>query len=780
MTLNIQRKIEFSTKAETLASLRGSLKGGEVLPSFAFPVEEWIVDHQKVIDDFSKVSWSNQKLVVRSSAISEDTALESNAGKYESILNVEKANIKSAIQSVIKSYGDQFSPQDQVLIQPQLENVSISGVVFTIDPNSGGHYYILNYDDTGDTSAVTSGAGKDLKTKILHKSSQASEEDWVVRLCALCDELEALFCRENLDIEFAVTQTGDIYLFQVRPLVIKSASKIDQSEQNNILQQIETKIKTHSSHHPYLYGKQTVFGIMPDWNPAEIIGVKPKNLALTLYKELVTDNIWAYQRDNYGYKNLRSFPLLIDFFGLPYIDVRVSFNSFLPKQINEELAEKLINFYIQKLIDKPYLHDKVEFEIVYSCYTFDLKENLKELKAANFTDAECTELEDLLRSLTNTVINKDTGLWKLDLDKIETLKQRQDILINSDVDLISRIYWLLEDCKRYGTLPFAGLARAGFIAIQILNSMVKEGVLTVEQKFSFLNNLDTISSTIKKDLSLLDKTTFLSKYGHLRPGTYDISSPRYDEDSDLYFEWDNIKGFHLEEIPEFQLGFNQMKAIDKLLKDHKIDHDVIGLFSFLKIAIEGREYAKFVFTKSLSDALSLIKKLGAQYGFSGEDMAFADINTIRGLYNSSKNIGKEISKSIEKGKQYYEITKSLNLPPLIVKPENVWQFDYPETKPNFITQKNITAPVGDIQKPHELTGKIVFIPNADPGYDWIFTHNIAGFITAYGGVNSHMAIRAGELGLPAIVGAGEILFSKWSKGKLLHLDCMNHLVEIIH
>jgi len=34
---------------------------------------------------------------------------------------------------------------------------------------------------------------------------------------------------------------------------------------------------------------------MPDWNPAEIIGIKPKMLALSLYKELITDNIWAYK-----------------------------------------------------------------------------------------------------------------------------------------------------------------------------------------------------------------------------------------------------------------------------------------------------------------------------------------------------------------------------------------------------------------------------------------------------------------------------------------------------
>ena len=31
--------------------------------------------------------------------------------------------------------------------------------------------------------------------------------------------------------------------------------------------------------------------------------------------------------------------------------------------------------------------------------------------------------------------------------------------------MIDKIYWLIEDCKRFGTYPFAGFARCGFVAI---------------------------------------------------------------------------------------------------------------------------------------------------------------------------------------------------------------------------------------------------------------------------------------------------------------------------
>ena len=53
-----------------------------------------------------------------------------------------------------------------------------------------------------------------------------------------------------------------------------------------------------------------------------------------------------------------------------------------------------------------------------------------------------------------------------------------------------------------------------------------------------------------------------------------------------------------------------------------------------------------------------------------------------------------------------------------------------------------------------MNNKIVLLENADPGYDFIFSHNIKGLITEYGGSNSHMSIRCLELGVPAIIGIG--------------------------
>ena len=78
-----------------------------------------------------------------------------------------------------------------------------------------------------------------------------------------------------------------------------------------------------------------------------------------------------------------------------------------------------------------------------------------------------------------------------------------------------------------------------------------------------------------------------------------------------------------------------------------------------------------------------------------------------------------------------------------------------------------------------IKDKILLIQSADPGYDWIFAHGIRGFITKYGGANSHMAIRAGELGIPAVVGVGTKRFEQYRKAEILEINALAKNVRIL-
>lgn len=769
--------LPFSSKAGTLIQLqRVGLKSARIPSLVSFTVVQWQENPKKCLGLVCSAP-GGPPWIVRSSCRKEDGTRESNAGAFLSLLDVTTEGVAAAVDQVIAAYTE-VADTDEILIQPMLQGVVCSGVAFSHDPNTCAPYRVINWSEGSDTTFVTGGQGGRMWQGAA--LSPHAPPPVLAGVVTLLDELLRLFGGAPVDCEFAVTLEGDaeiLWLLQARPLIMASSGETPESQACR-LALIADKVARGMRPHPFLMGRRTVYGVMPDWNPAEIVGVRPKPLALSLYRELVTDSIWAYQRHNYGYRNLRSFPLMPHFFGLPYIDVRLSFNSFIPAELDDGLAGRLVDYYIDRLLLEPTLHDKVEFEIVFSCYTLDLPQRMEKLAEAGFSTEERTRIADSLRRLTNRITDPKEGLWRADAAKLKILGERREALYASDADPLERIYWLLEDAKRYGTLPFAGLARAGFVAVQMLRSLEAIGVFSPADYDAFLASISTVSGQLGRDRAMLDKVSFLSRYGHLRPGTYDILSQRYDEAAESYFDWTQPPPLP-EPVRPLSLTLPQMREIARLLAAHGLHPDAVGLFDFLQAGVELREMSKFHFTRNLSDATSLIIAFGEQHGFSREDMAFCDIGILRELQVAAADPRDMLARSIDQGKARYQETLLVALPPLITCTADVWGFEWPVSAPNYITQKTVTALVTGCETRGQLAGAIVCIPNADPGFDWLFAHPIAGLITAWGGANSHMAIRAGELGLPAVIGAGELLYRRWSQAHRLLLDCAGRRVEVL-
>ena len=274
--------------------------------------------------------------------------------------------------------------------------------------------------------------------------------------------------------------------------------------------------------------------------------------------------------------------------------------------------------------------------------------------------------------------------------------------------------------------------------------------------------------------------TFDEKYGHLRSGTYDITCETYAQR-----EFDLSKGSAAarkqgQTIEELKHNPLDSVKLMEALEDIGFYVDLREFLDFLKDSMEEREFFKFEFTKTLSLAIDILIDIGDKLGISKEDMAYLEVPDIQLMVNRPAEFTGDIwRKIIDQNKKKFQRASMLILPDVIYDPLQLKCIEIWEARPNFITSECVTGDIlllenyenEDHEDVADVQDKIVVLPKADPGYDWIFAKGIKGFITKYGGVASHMAIRCAEFNIPAAIGCGDCIYSFVEKQQTVTLDC---------
>lgn len=168
-------------------------------------------------------------------------------------------------------------------------------------------------------------------------------------------------------------------------------------------------VEARTARQDRLYGSRAILGIMPDWNPAEMIGILPRQLDTSLYRELITSNVWASVRKRMGHHPVPFPELMVVLAGRPYIDVCLSFNSFLTKNLDAVTSEALVSAWLEFLAANPQYHDKVEFEIAQTCLDFCFEENLDKPYGQLLTAQRRREFRNALASLTAMALADGPG-----------------------------------------------------------------------------------------------------------------------------------------------------------------------------------------------------------------------------------------------------------------------------------------------------------------------------------------------------------------------------------
>ncbi len=791
----------FRSKAETLSVLR-AYDELHIPEFFVFSYAEWRSGQDRILRQAA--GFAPSLVAVRSSCLREDGADQSGAGAFTSKLNVSAEDpdaLRAAVCSVFDSYGD-ISPGDQAFIQRMVPDVRVSGVIMTRVPASGAPYYTVNYDDeSGKTDTVTGGTGVS-KTVYIVKSARESDFD-SKRLSfyvSLARTVERICENDALDLEFCQDGAGVVHLLQVRPLCTKAhwITAVDNLVHDNIgfAKKFVAKRMLPATG---LYGSHTILGVMPDWNPAEMIGVTPRPLAASLYRELITRDVWREARARMGYRELPPVELMVLIGGRPFIDVRASFNSFLPRQLDASTGEALIAAWLQRLDQNPHLHDKVEFEVAQTAFDFCFEQDLEDRCPGVLASDRRRGFAERLRWLTLECLDSGPdGTLSNAFAAIEELRRRQsgvplprrDQLSPDDhCGILSFVEMLLDECRKYGTLPFSVIARHAFIAESLLKTAVRRGALEPERLAAFKNSIQTVAGEMAHAVRAVSQGNmtpqlFMERYGHLRPGSYDILSPRY---VDRIGFWGNAPSAFEPEISSFAFTASERHALTKLLLEAKFTGvSVEHVERYARLAIAGRENAKFVFSRHLSDILEYLGAWGFGLGLSDDALSFLSVQDI--LSGNMQTIlcdeREHYAHLSSRGRTLFDLARSLKLGYIIRSERDVSVVPQHRSAPNFVGNVDIEKKVAVLSATGhcdvELTDCIVCIENADPGFDWIFTRNIAGLVTMFGGVNSHMAIRCAEYGLPAAIGIGEQLFMQISAAPRCRLNaggCSLHALE---
>lgn len=756
------------TKAETLERLGPRLESARVPDQVVVEWSNW----QQPSAVLQPLRNRLEGLVaVRSSSRLEDAWDQSNAGAFESILNVDLGDddaITAAVDAVFASYGAP-APGDQVLVQPMVENVRASGVITTRRLGTGGPYITVHMDTGDATDTVTGGTSTTDRTFIVHRGAwkQQRNHPAIGSLVPLVQELEHVLNHDALDIEFALDRNGPV-LLQVRPLVLPHRPADLDAGVERMLEDANAAMKSRRR-------QDALLGLMPDWNPAEIIGVRARRLAKDLYRYVIMDETWARQRAEGGYRDVRPSELLLDVAGHPYVRVEASLESFIPASLDDALAERLVAHGLQRLRDHPSLHDKVEFEVAFTAWSFDLDQRRDdELPADVCSDDEWMHLCDALRRITEAAM---ASLPEQIRAGQESRRRGEACAAMSDPWLRAR--HRLHHARR-GALAFSHLARHGFMAVLLLRSLVRMGHLSADELDAFLASIRTVATDMEEDgaqaTTKAQWDAFVARYGHLRPGTYDASIPRYDAEPERF-----LRPFTQRPpsppSPSDDAGFTE--RIRAAVDASALNVTAEQLVAFCRDAIRARETSKLDFTKSLSDAIEDLIEAAGTVGLSREEAVHMPLSYFLDQALQTSQDQDIAAWLAQRGRDHQSIIDAVELPPLIGNAEELIAFESPAQRANFVTRRSVVAPVAGPDNAANLDGAIALIHAADPGFDWIFGTGIVGLVTCYGGANSHMTIRAAELELPAAIGVGEERFDQLCRAAEIQLDCAAQRIEVI-
>ena len=712
-------------KAATLLKLTGRLCSARIPSCSLLSLQDWRADRElaiaRVLSDIQA-----DVLVVRSARHCEDSN-PGNAGRYLSLLGVaaNPAALADAISRVFDSYGPLFL-HDHVLVQPQIKGIT-HAIVASTRGAFGSAYDSVSCAEGDAPDAITRGDSPADTWHLGPDFDPGNLPGPVMKALQLLDELRLIFDATPFEVEL-LEANETLWLLQVRPLpespaiadiakaLRRASTQLDEAREEGV----------------------AVLGLMPDWNPAELLGAHPRPLALSLFKSVIGENTWWRARAELGYSRPYTGQLIRSVAGRPYVDVRASFESLCPAELSLPDRVRLSCAWLDRLRANPQLHDCVEFNVVLSGFEFDAKTKNADV---NYAVADSILLPALRRLTTKALDNAELHR------ALEHFASCLAAPLSARGSLQDRIRLL----RRNVAQPFARVARCDFLAQALWQSAARRGAIAPQRCLEVLSTTD-------------DQNWHrgIATGNEARPGQFDIRSVERNCANERLLmpqpRWSH------------SLDRDESKNIAELLLESSLPWNPEELLQISRLAARARELGKRTLAALLGDWLAQVRDFAESRHIDAEILSWLpwDIAT-----DPAIDLASAIERSMLE-KQQHADDACLRMPMLLEHAHDLRAVHLPASSGHFHGQGIVEGRVillDESSIPEMLPlHSVVAIRSADPGYEWIFQRQPAALITAYGGPHSHMALRCADAGCGAVLGLGEERFRKLVCASMLRID----------
>lgn len=737
-----------TSKASWLALVRNSSLSRYVPRFTVITCAEWLAQRRECLTRIQQ-QFAGAQLAVRSSKYNEAAGLPGQAGRYRSCGPVDAANrvaLRRAIKSVFESYGDLHSA-DEVMVQVWVADSTATMGVTSADATAYSGTATLSYYVGESTNAIT--AGWTNVQRFWLTANTPPSKIWpgaVRRAFALLAALESTLKRTALELEIAVDHRGRLRLLQVTPstrISSHAAPRVSTALHEKRWAQAAREFEKRAQPRDGELGRQPLFGLMPDWNTAELLGEHPRPLAASLFDALIGNCAWRQARINSGYRRSAVHPLLGFIAGRPYVNVRTSLNSLIPDGVPDATARRVIAESINTLSQQPELHDRIETDLFPTCVGF-ANEGRLQLSNAGLSKADQQLWHAALLALEPSwqAFSKRATAYH----DVENFVLKVVVETRNDEVGTAKLRSALASIRSAVALPFAMHARLAFVARFQLASLVTAGAISQKR-------LDTILGCVAVANSV--EGLIARDAGVLRPATFDI---RVRPVGHISVSAKNAT----RATPRATFTTKEHRAVAALLKPLKLNVDANAWLDMSLRRIELRETYKYRLSIALSNWLSALTNWGRWRNLSVDDLSFLRIKNL--THNREPN---ELRRHITRNQKRYDDEASIKMPLLIASRADIRANTQPALRPTFLGCGRVSGPLTVIDRHARAQpiapSAVVLIRAADPGFDWIFAYPFAALVTCYGGPHSHMAVRCAELNVPCVLGCGETVYNALSK-----------------